>query len=280
MKTVFNNSELAHVYANQSQSNGRNSNGSMFFEGSTIYSYGYHFAIATIETNQKGIECMLFTTRSYSNTTAKQISIVRNATRQFEKVFCYNPKGSNDENFNAWIREAEYTAQKLQKAKKPEIYLNELGHIQRQSNEYAHFKGVEIPETLKALLNIQNKAQFAEYAERKAEFAKAEKIRKEKEQKREFKEQIKKWFAGEVSRLYTNYKLDFLRLNDNRVETTQAVQIPVEIAKRLYLGIKNETIKEGDKVLNYTINEVGEKIRIGCHTFTKKYLLHFGAQLN
>lgn len=280
MKTVFNNSELAHIYANQSQSNGRNANGSMFFERSTIYSYGYHFAISTIETNENGFECMLFTNRTYSNTTAKQIGIVKNATRQYKKIFCYNPKGTNEENFNSWQRDAEAFASKLLKAKKPEKYLNELSYIQREANEYAQFKGVQIPGTLTALLNIQNKAEFAEYSEKKAEFAKAEKIRKEKEQKKEFKEQIKKWFAGEVSRLYTNYKFDFLRLSDNRVETTQAVQIPLEIAKRLYLGIKHNTIKEGDKILNYTINEVGEKIKIGCHTFTRKYLLHFGAQLN
>ena len=48
MKNVFNNRQLAHVWANQSQDTGRNANGSMFFESDTIYSYGRHYAMARI----------------------------------------------------------------------------------------------------------------------------------------------------------------------------------------------------------------------------------------
>lgn len=69
MKHVFNTSEVAHIWAAQSQQSGRNAQGNFYFEGQTIYSYGRHFPIATIVGND-----VLFTDKSYSNTTAKHIS--------------------------------------------------------------------------------------------------------------------------------------------------------------------------------------------------------------
>ena len=43
MKT---NSEIAHIWANQLEYRGQQEN--LFFSGKTIYSYGYHFAIAKL----------------------------------------------------------------------------------------------------------------------------------------------------------------------------------------------------------------------------------------
>jgi hypothetical protein len=280
MKNIFTNSELAHTYAQQTQREGRNSQGSFFFDGDTIYSYGRHFPIAKIITDSTQGEKILFTFRSYSNTTSKQVHIVSQATRQYEKILCYNPEGSHDENFNAWVNISEGIASCLLTARKPEKYLHELAIIQARANNYADFFKIDIPEKLKALLSIQNKSEFTEYQSKKDEYKKAETARFEKEQKKKFKEQLNKWLNGETSRVYILNKYDFLRLKENRVETTQAVQIPLEIAKRLYISIKEGTIKEGDKLLNYTIDKVGAQIKIGCHTFQKSYLLKFGAQLN
>lgn len=279
MKTVFSNSDLAHVYANQSQQSGRNSNGSFYFNGKTIYSYGSHFPIAKIVTNEEGNEAMLFTFRTYSNTTSKQVSIVRSATRQYNKIYCYNPNESHEANFKAWLNLAENEAFKLSKAKKPEIYINELGYISSQVNAYANYFNIEIPKALNTVLSIKDKKENLEYMSKKAELLKIEKAKKEKQQKQEFKEQIYKWFNGETQRLYTRYKLDFLRINENRVETTQAVQIPIQLCKRLHDKIKNNALQVGDKVLNYQVNQVDNIIKIGCHAFTRKYLLHFGSKL-
>ena len=43
MKKVFTNTEIVHVFAQQSQSEGRS--GSMFFKDTKIYSYGYHYLL-------------------------------------------------------------------------------------------------------------------------------------------------------------------------------------------------------------------------------------------
>lgn len=279
MKTVFNNSELAHIYANQRQQHGRNSNGSFYFEGKTIYSYGGHFPIAKIITNDNGLECMLFTYRTYSNTTAKQISILRSATRQYKKIYCHTPSTNHSSNFASWLQLSEHQAAKLQKAKKPELYLNELSRLNNEVFEYAQFFNLAIPPTLLAVLSIKDKSENLEYMSKKAILIKEEKKQADKIQKQEFKEAINKWFNGETQRLYKRCNIDFLRVNENRVETTQAVQIPIEIAKRLHSKIKSNTLKVGESLLSYRVDQVGDIIKIGCHNFTRKYLLHFGSKL-
>ena len=279
MKNIFTNSDLAHTYANQSQPTGRNSNGSFYFEDKTIYSYGRHFPIAAIVNNSQGIEAMLFTFRTYSNTTSKQISIVRSATRQYGKIYCFNPNYSHEANFIEWINLAEMEAFKLRKAKKPEIYLNELGRLSNQVNAYAYYFGLEIPVTLQAVLSIKDKQENLDYMSKKDEFLRIEKAQKEKAQKIEYKEKLKKWFNFETSRVYSGLNLDFLRINDNRIETTQAVQIPLAMGKTLYKLIKNNNLTVGDKILQYSVNQVGDIIKIGCHNFKRSYLLNFGSKL-
>ena len=279
MKKVFSNADLVHTYAQQTQNEGRNPNGSLYFYGRTLYSYGSHFAICKFVTNEQSETKLLFTLRTYSNTTAKQIRLARNATNQYQKIYCHYPAGTHSENFNALLREAEQTAQKLQKAKKPEIYLNELGHISHLATQYAQFFGIEIPETLQKVVSIKDKAENIAYLADKNALLLIEKKREAKEAKIKFKENFKKWLSFETPYLYGRLNFDFLRLNSERIDTTQGVQIPTELGKRLYHKIKTNDLKVGDKVLNFEVNEVGEKIKIGCHTFTKKYLLQFGAKL-
>ena len=281
MKTVFNNSQLAHIYANQTQQTGRTPSGSFYFEGKTIYSYGGHFPIAKIVTNENGLECMLFTYRTQSNTTGKQISIVGSATRQYKKIYCHTPSTNHSSNFASWLQLAEHEATKLIKAKKPELYLNELSRLNSQVIEYAQFFDLEIPSSLTAVLSIKDKSENLEYLIKRNEVIKLELAKKQKEDKIKEEEILKKWLNFETSRIYSRSNLDFLRvnINENRVETTQAVQIPIEIAKRLYNKIKTNTLQVGESVLNYKVNEVGNIIKIGCHNFTKDYLLNFGSKL-
>ena len=77
MKTVFNTDEIAHLWRHQTQDNARNSGSNFYFQGRSIYSYGSHFEIARLVTKPDGSTLVLFTPRSYSNTTSKHISIVR-----------------------------------------------------------------------------------------------------------------------------------------------------------------------------------------------------------
>ena len=280
MRNVLPTSDLCHKWANMEQSSGRTSTGSMFFNNETIYSYGDHFAIAKHIVNEQGQRAILFTLRDYSNTTAKHKSHVYMSCKNDNIIFCANPIGSHETNFKYWEQRAGHdVASKLKNARKPEKYINLLKEIEKSANIYANYFGIEIPESLKIILAIKDKADYLQYQDKANELAKLEEAKRLKEQKAKFKEDIKKWFNCETSRLYTTYKYDFLRINENRIETTQAVQIPLELGKRLYQSIKNQSLKVGDKFLNYSVNEIGNEIKIGCHTFKQSYLLKFGSQL-
>jgi len=100
MKKVFSDSEVAHIWANQTQDEGRNSRNTFYFNGRTIYSYGSHFPIAEVSKNNPNV--IFFTTRGYSPTTTKHIYLVRRAIADYKQiVYVLNPKGINlyDENF-------------------------------------------------------------------------------------------------------------------------------------------------------------------------------------
>ena len=77
MKTVFNNSQCAHVWAQLNQDNGRNSGGSMSFRGGVAYSY--RTPIAHIMRRADGGRVALFTNRSYSVSTSRHESLYRRA---------------------------------------------------------------------------------------------------------------------------------------------------------------------------------------------------------
>jgi hypothetical protein len=53
----------------------------MFFEGATIFSYGYHFHIARFVNRKRKGQCVLFTTQSYSSSTGGHKNIARSALR-------------------------------------------------------------------------------------------------------------------------------------------------------------------------------------------------------
>ena len=282
MKTVFSDvSQVTHLWANQLQDNAKNSGHNFFFSGKTIYSYGYHFPIAKHVTNDNGQSCVLFTERSYSLTTAKHISVVRQAVNHKDIVYCYSPESSHEEHFKHWLRNAESVAKSLLSARKPEKYLNELQAIKDRVQKYCTFFSVVPSETLTAVLSIGNKAEFSQYADKKAEYEKAEAVRQQKELEKKHKKSLAEWRKGKTHRLYTHNGYDFLRLNtsENRIETTQAVQIPFELGKKLWESIKDNKLTVGEKVMNFEVLEVGKTVKIGCHNFKTDYLLKFGQQI-
>lgn len=276
MKKVLPQSEVAHTWANQSQDEARTSNRNLYFDGATIYSYGSHFPIAKhIEHN--GVSACLFTLRSYSNSTAKHKSIVRQASSHLNIVWCGNPDNTHEQNFNYFLNLCEGEASKLLKAKKPEIYLGAIAQHGELATKYAAFFGLELPVTLQAMLNIGNKAEYASYQDNKEQYAKEQAAKRQKDLAKQHKKALAKWVSGETNRLYTHNGLDYLRMGLNGVETSQAVDIPISAAKQLFEKVASGKLAVGDMILNrYTVNEVGSMVKIGCHTFKTSYLIQFG----
>ena len=48
MKTVFDNGMVAHVWAQQTQAEGRSNNGNLYFRDAALFSYGAHYCIGYI----------------------------------------------------------------------------------------------------------------------------------------------------------------------------------------------------------------------------------------
>jgi len=71
---TYNNKDLAQLWAQQTVKEAKGSN--FFFEGRTIYSYGYHFPIARIDPENKVVTITIAT---YSVSTARHKSLVRQA---------------------------------------------------------------------------------------------------------------------------------------------------------------------------------------------------------
>lgn len=266
MKKVNNPQQVAHLFANQLQDEARTQTKNLFFYNDKIYSYGHHFCIAKHHKNE-----LLFTLRSYSNTTAKHIQHVRNASSHINKIYCYYPDGSPEQNFTAWIREAEKNIDKLKRANKPIIYLTELDRIKDKAQKYAEIMDVPIDEQLNTILAITDKEQAKEYESKKQAFILAEKQRKEKQLKKEHARALEKWRKFETPYIYQRDGFDYLRFNKEkqRFETSQRVEIPLALGLKLYDKIKNGI--QFEKVLDYSVKEINKNfIQVGCHKITIK----------
>jgi hypothetical protein len=76
MRHVFPTSEIPHLWAHQSQGDGRNPQGNLFFQGPTIYSYRQNWPLARIYTHPTRGKLVLTNSERYSVTTAAHQSAV------------------------------------------------------------------------------------------------------------------------------------------------------------------------------------------------------------
>lgn len=266
MKKVVTPQQVAHLFANQLQDEARTQTGNLYFHKDRIYSYGSHFCIAKFDGN-----ALLFTERSYSNTTAKHLRVVSSATSHKEKVYCAYPTGTHTDNFAYWLKDAENISSKLKNARKPEIYIGQLEYIKVKANKYAEHFGISLPLTLDKILKITKKDEIVEYMETKQKLIEAENKRIEKQKAKEHATELKLWKSFEKQSLYSRNGFDYLRKDTENFQTSQGVKIPIAVGLRFYNSILNNSVKVGDKFLDFTINEVSNKqIKIGCHTITLK----------
>jgi len=279
IKKVFSDiSSIAHLWANKLQDEARTPTGNYYFDGLSIFSYGRHFEIAKHVKNEAGIEAVLFTESTYSVTTSKQVHVTYHAASHLNIIKCYEPSASHSSNFEYWLKEAEEQVQKLTSARKPEIYISNIGYIKTKVEKYANFFSIEIPALLVEIFKLDSKDN--EYYSKKLAYLKEKEAKERKELKKAHAEALQNWYEGKTTRLYVNDGKDYLRLKDGRIETTQGVQIPLEIGRRFYANkIENNALQVGDKLLYYYVREVGKIIKIGCHTFDRSYIVKFAESI-
>ena len=274
MKKVFKNtSEVVHVFAQQTQSEGRNGTSSIYFRDNKIYSYGSHYLLGEFINS----ETIIINDFGYSVTTSKHINELINATSQYNQFFTSSIDVKHVET------EINYNLKKLSKANKPEIYISNITKLKSKLSKWVKFcKDNKIKKehfyrynyivnnsdyNYKKIVKIANSLLTLEAIEKIKAKGKKEAIKQKAKDKKELKNKIDKFNTYEIDRFKIG-EFDYLRLSENKqfVETSQNIRIEKSDAERLYFSIKNNFNIIGNKIGYYTINKIDNKaLTVGCH---------------
>ena len=303
-KTVFDNASVAHIWAQQTQAEGRSSNGNFWFSGDTIKSYQTIMAkMVTIG----GKRCALLNGESYSVTTSQHQNLIRQAlppgvlrihsygSRAAESIACCDYVTI----CKMLIKKALDYAIKQKRARSngsKAFYaetLEETLESAKQLASLAKIKSrVKIPEDLEHLASVEIKRCAAERKARKIEFA-----RLQKERRAHDLEAFKAWQSGQRNACPQAYMRDengavymriirgALRLRDetrqnpamDTLQTSMGARVPLADAIQVFRLAKWCRAKGKRLVLRGTlraghfpidlINKDGS-FKAGCHNFT------------
>ena len=284
MKKVFSNSDDAiHLFAQQTQSEGRTSSNNIFFKNQKIYSYGHHYLLGEF-VNDKTI---VINDIGYSVTTSKHISKLRYATRQYKQFF------KTEIDLDRVYNSIQGLKDKLARARKPEGYINQMLYLWDSINEFAEWeckeknifkkdyilystdKYNEIKRIITAL-NSGSEEYKLKLAKVAKEQAKAQKIKDTKA----LKESLIKFNEYKINSFRIGNE-DFLRLSKDlkSVETSQGVTVAREEALQLYKAIKLGIDIKGYRIGYYTVNSINGTLKIGCHSINIESMHLIGGKL-
>ena len=272
MKRVFGSlSDVIHVYAQRSQSNGEC--GNVFFNGDKIYSYGHHYVLGEFINDTT----IIINNRGYSSSTGKHINMLVGATRQYRQLF------TSDIDIKLVSYRIQENEEKLKNARKPEKYVTEIINSFETLEAYLkEFKKVDTikSEQFKSIKKVYSALKKDE--DKYLEQAKARGIKEREKAKKAHQEKLIKFFSYEVDRIYGNdIKEDYLRvsLDGMFIETTQSVKIDIEDARNLYRLIKAGKDIVGERISNYKVNSLNGHLVIGCHRINVKNMHEVGQHI-
>lgn len=273
MKKVFTNSEIVHVFNQQSQNEGRTSTGSMYFYSNKIYSYGSHYLLGHFLDNNT----ILINDKGYSSTTSKHIYLLKYATRNRKQYF------ETKTNFKLVNKNIKEYLNKLTRARKTkEFYLSEIDstlkmyfdylEYTKQKTKYKKYK--EHREIISLANNFYNNFENLQQTIKENNKKQALKDKKAIVQK------IKDWKNLKINWFRNKTNNDFLRLNNDFVETSQNVKIPILEAKRLLKLIEHKNII-GQRVDNrFIVKAFNNVLKVGCHNIPVKEINYIKQLIN
>ena len=191
MKRVFTTRQCVHVWAQQSQDEGRG--GNVYFSGPTIYSYGEHFPMGHfVEHGNK--RAVIVTSRTYDNTASGHVSAVKRAIRHIPERFTlpltselvWSTKSGAIDHDAIRRHYEEEVALSLGKAGKARKYASQHWRAARgtiaEANRWAKFWGrrwrIPVPD------NMENAAAEAAIRERKYREKQERKAREQRKRQR------------------------------------------------------------------------------------------------
>lgn len=294
------NSDTVHRWANQIGDYSETKGGRLFFRGDTIYSHGEHFPIARyvkLPDASGGLDnpgfryCILFTTRTYSVTTARHISEVSQAIPGDVTVFHVDNvrAGENAEHPEDTAKQHQHNQHNLDdyqtrivglscKAKRArcnkDLLLVNLHRTIAEHNNYIDFFGLSAKKITQDGKLVKNLVQEAEEA-RKRELERE----KERERQTEIRSQveIKEWESGESNRFPYWVKRVYLRKASysRDLETSKGAIVPLEHARKAFKVVqkcreRQKGFSPNGKSLpigHYVIEAIDAQgnVRAGCH---------------
>jgi len=278
MKTVFSShNEVAHIWASQSQAEGRA--GNIFFENGVIYSYGRHFPVARFAPEYGNIA--LFTSRGYSSSTGKHKGIIRAAIPDsYQIVYCDDVSRPASHNLDIWARRVERLRSDFAIHKNKQGRGNIALEIYKNTGEVLSYcDALKMPAPA-FTRDIQAEADARAYVAQAAEKRAINRGIKETEKNRiaalEAVERLELWKIGEnVNTNGFQFSDTLLRIKGDQIETTRGAKIPVSDALKIYPLLsraKNtgKTIEAGLHQINlgaYRFNSFdGNTLIVGCHS--------------
>lgn len=296
MKTRFSsNKELAHVWAQQKQSEGRAN--SMFFDGARIYSYGRHFEIARFV--RPGV--VLFNSARYSSSTNKHQAYTRRALTHI-KTFSVESLDDHNANVADMVSMVKHNIDALKRKHGGFIFWHEqLGASAATALEYINtFKKEVSAENKKAVRGLEKlikKELPAEWIEKKVAREKelealamvrnaakreVERLEREKRVAEEIirqKEDLEKWLNGEDVRSYFAGPIQ-LRIKGDEIQTTGGANVPLIEARKFWHCLQRRENVIGMRLGHYTVDSLdGDILRVGCHNIPVREVVRMARAL-
>jgi hypothetical protein len=274
--------EIAHHWHRNKVPSGRASN--FYFVNGTIYSYGSHFPIARHVINRRGERAIFFTTRTYSNTTARHLSYTRRAIPSGELVFhVHNPNADIKSEHRAnleWIKnEVMEAIDKASRARSNKPYYDGRAlRLIQEGNAYAAWVG------LKDRLGPPGGGDLGSWAAKVQEEARIAQERanaKQEEMRRkslaEWDLKLKEWQSGEGDRKDVGRDPRtgrcFVRVSRGKyLQTSLGMTIPLAevmpVLEMIRRGMAGNIVDERPTVQDWEghANFDHKFFEIGCHT--------------
>lgn len=272
IKRVFSNSsQVVHLWANQSQDATRCAN--VFFEGRSIYSYGYHYELGRlVEIN--GQQVALINSTGYSVTTSKHISQARLATTHLYQLEVDHSFDIDKALINWQDRLITEFFENFSRRSFYELLIPSRSYYFEQLTEFNHLCDLlkkpqlkfEIPEELLSLANEHIANRLRIQNEKDAE----KRLLRELAEKRlqtEALEKLEAWKSGEDVRVSFHFVRPMqIRVKGDKVQTTGGAEVPLTEALKLLNLIDSGVAIRGQRVGPFTFDSINSGVvKIGCH---------------
>lgn len=282
MKTVFSNAdEVIHLFAQQSQTDAKNSSRNIYMEkecnwkhdyANVIYSYGKHYELARfIDPNT-----ILINNSGHSVTTSKHIYSVTYGTSQYRRFF------KTETDLTSVLYKVTQLFNKWKVARKPEMYVSQINSLWNSLNEYIDYRKLKVKRD-KRYLEIKNIHKSINSGDAESvnnyrkKLAKKEAAKKQKE----LEKALTEFYNYERNYIRLGNEKDYLRLSKDgtKVETTQNISVSKESARDLYRAIKSGVSIKGKRIEQYTVTSINGTLKIGCHDIDMNSVHKVGNQI-